>query len=161
VIKRVKREFFDSQKSSNKISGFEETSDARERLLNLFESLSYKEWEIKTDSNYTIKELLAQAVAWEEEFAVCLRDSWQTKEKPWFLKTNKYEEFNKAAIRKYQSYNSKELIERWRFVIKVLDSEIRDIGVGNLRVKQELFNWIFDLDNSYLKYLNKIKKALH
>jgi hypothetical protein len=133
--------------------------DYKQEFLELAENLNDEEWDIKVNSGWTIKDIVSHFIAWEEEFAVCLKDSWQNNEKPWFLKTNNFNDFNKAAVKKYKNYNARELIERWKFVIRVLDFEIDNIGIGRIKAKGELFDWIFD-DSHYQKYLNQAKKVI-
>jgi len=133
--------------------------DNKQEFFELIESLNDEEWDIKVSSDLTIKEIVSQFIGWDEEFAVCLVDSWQNNEAPWFVKTKDFDNFNKSCIDKYKKYSSRQLIERWKFVIKVLDSEINDIGIGKIKAKGELFDWIFD-DSVYEKYLSKIKAVI-
>ena len=134
----------------------------KKEFFDLLESLRFDEWDVMVNRDWTVKDVVSHLVAWEEEAAVCLRDSWQTKEKPWFMNTDDYDEFNCAAVNKYRNYKPKDLIERWKFVLKVLDSEIYDIGVSNLRRYPELFEWVFDEEDEshYLEHLEQIKRVL-
>ena len=131
----------------------------QEEFLELLADLDDKDWDLRVNSGLTIKEMVSQLIGWEEEYAVCLMDSWQSGEEPWFLKTEDYSEFNDKAVKKYNQYTLKGLIERLKFVTLVFDSEIEDIGIGRLKVKGKLFDWFFD-DSHYEKYSIELKKVL-
>lgn len=133
--------------------------DYQQDFFDLLESLSEDEWELKVNDKWSVKDVVAHLIGWEEECAVSLMDSWQTGKKPWFMKTDDYDEFNRKSVMKYKNYTPKQLIERWKFVIRVLDSEIDDIGIGRLKAKGELFDWLFD-ESHYEEHLEQIKKAL-
>lgn len=139
-----------------------DSDEVKKEFFNLLRSLKKEEWYVKVNSRWAVKDVIAHLVAWEEEAAVCLREAWQTKQKPWFLLTDNFDDFNKRAVNKYKNYSPKQLLERWDFVIRVLDSEIKDIGVGNLRLRPDLFEWVFDEgeDGHYLEHFQQIKKVL-
>jgi|WetSurMetagenome_2_1015567.scaffolds.fasta_scaffold108464_3 hypothetical protein len=132
-------------------------------FFELLENLSEKQWKTKVNSNWTVKDVVAHLVGWEETAASELLKTWKTRKKPWFMESGDYREFNNNLIVKYSKYPTKELIGKWKHRQKVLDNEIKEIGEEKLREEPDLFSWVFDEeeDNHYLVHLNKIKKALN
>mgnify|MGYP001559969197 FL=1 len=133
--------------------------DNKQEFFELVQGLGVEDWNVKINADWTLKEVVSHFIGWEEEFAVSLLDSWQNNATPWFLKTKNFDEFNKKSVKKYEKYSPQQLIERWRFVMRVFDSEIDDIGIGRIKAKGKLFDWVFE-DGIYEKYLEKVKKVI-
>lgn len=133
------------------------SGDTKAEFLKFLEGLSHKDWEIKVNSELLIKDFVSYIVGWEEEYAGVLIDSFKTGQKPWFLKTKDYSDFNKNSALRYKGYSPEKLLERWKYLIRVLESEIQDIGEENLR-KNPDFSWLFD--RHYLDYFKQIKKFI-
>lgn len=132
-------------------------------FFRLLENLKDEEWDIKVDNEWAIKDVVAHLVGWEKECVQILEETWKTKEKPWFLKTDDYNEFNKKNAQEYENYSPKELLKEWKFWQNSLDEKIEKIGENNLRQNPELFEWVFDEgeDGHYLEHFNQIKKVLN
>ncbi len=137
------------------------TTKITKEFSELLENLKPDKWNLKI-KNRTIKEIIAHLVGWEKEAVEQLDKVWKSKQKPWFLKTDNFDEFNKESINYYKNYSPKELINEWKKYQKLLDNKINEIGEKNLRAEPELFNWVFDKgeENHYLEHLNEIKGVL-
>lgn len=131
-------------------------------LLKLLENLTDKEWNLKVNPDWTVKDVISHLVGWEKEAVKELGQTWKTKKEPWFLKTSDFKEFNKRSVETYKNYSSKELLNEWKKYQKLLDKKIKEIGEDKLRAQPYLFSWVFDEgeDNHYLVHYNQIKKVL-
>jgi len=130
-------------------------------FIELLENLEPLKWNTKV-KNKTIKEIVAHLVGWEKEAVKRLDEVWKTKEKPWFLKTENFDEFNKKSMKYYKDYSPEELIKEWKHWQRLLDKKIKEIGEDKLRTESELFDWVFDEgeNNHYLEHLNQTKEIL-
>lgn len=132
-----------------------------EDLAKLFESLTEEEWVLKVNQNWTVKDVLSHLAGWEEEYAASLADSWVTKKPPWFLNATKksIDDFDNRSVNRYKDYSSEDLVERWKYLMKVFESEIMQIGIDRLKTKPFLFDWIFD-EEHYLEHFKQVKKTI-
>ncbi|MFH1500925.1 MAG: DinB family protein [archaeon] len=134
------------------------TEETTKELMQLLKNLKEDEWNDKV-GNWTIKDIICHLVGWEEEAAKSLKEEWRTKKKPWFLKDDNFDEFNKKSIKKYKNLKPAELVKVFKKFQKQLDELIEEIGEDNLRDNMEMYSWVFDEeDNHYLHHLNQIKK---
>lgn len=138
------------------------TNKINRDFLKLLSELEDKNWNIKVNNNWTVKEVVAHLIGWEKESAKLLPKVWKTHKKPWFLETSDYSNFNKKSVTKYKNFSPKQLIEEWKFWQNKLEEEIKKIGTVKLKSESKLFSWVFDEseNNHYLRHLNQIKKAL-
>lgn len=130
-------------------------------------NLREEQWNIKVDSNWTVKDILAHLVGWENECTKQIPIIWQTKEKPWFVKTNDYAAFNKKSIEEYKNFSPRQLLDEWYEWREELEKAAKKIGEGEMKAEKELFAWYFegtDFDETgvdhYTEHLNQIKKVL-
>lgn len=131
-------------------------------FMKLLESLNEDDWKIKVNSDWTIKDVISHLVGWEREAVKALEEEWKTKEKPLFLLTEDFNEFNKKNVEHYKRYNSRELLDEWKKLQNILDEKINEIGEENLRKEPELYDWVFDEgeENHYKEHYEQIKKVL-
>jgi hypothetical protein len=129
-----------------------------EDFIKYMEELKDEDWNILVDSNWTVKDVIAHLVGWEEECVRILKEPL-VGEQPWYyLEEDKnYLEFNRQNIEKYKDYTSKELLEKWKFFRQLLEEEIKKIG-GESAIKKipELFK-----HTHYLEHLEQIKKIVN
>jgi hypothetical protein len=137
------------------------TENITKEFFELLENLQPEELDKKIGKR-TIKEVIAHLVGWEKEAFERLDETWRTKEKPWFLKTDNFDEFNEKSIENYKNFTPEQLLNEWKKWQKKLDDKIEEIGEDKLREDMELFDWVFDEgdENHYLEHLNQIKKVL-
>ena len=112
-------------------------------------------------NDWTIKELVAHLVAWERNDPGIIKESWKTKQKPWFT-NNKPEDddvFNKEGLKYYKKFTPEQLIEEWSFYQKQVRETVEEIGEENLKQYPDIFGWLFD-DKHYNHHYNQIKKIL-
>lgn len=128
----------------------------------LLESLNDKEWNIKVDERWTIKDIVAHLVGWEEEVNKQIPEVWKTKKEPWFVKADSYDDFNKASIKKFSKLPPKKLLTKWYKIQNHLLLEIKKIGEDKLKAEPRLFHWVFDegADSHYFEHYKQIKTAL-
>ncbi len=131
-------------------------------ILAFCRTLKTEDWGKKVNKNWSVKDVIAHLVGWEKEVALTLAKAWETKTKPWFFKTDNYDEFNAKSVAFYREYNPDLLIKEWENWQKNLDDEISKIGENNLRTHKD-FDWVFDVegeDSHYSQHYRQIKKAL-
>lgn len=131
-------------------------------FLKLLDNLKESEWDTKVDDNWTIKDIIAHLVGWENECVKELEKTWETKKKPWFLTTNSFDGFNEKSVDKYKNYPPKKLLREWKHWQNLLDKKIKDMGKDNLKKEGELFGWVFDEGEGshYHEHFNQIKESL-
>jgi hypothetical protein len=131
-------------------------------FFELLEDLNERDWEIKVNQNWTIKDVISHLVGWEKESCNALQESWTFKKEPWFLKTDDFSKFNETSVNNYKDYSKEMIIKEWKYWQYMLNKMIEEIKEKNLKKYPELFSWVFDEgENShYLKHLNQIKKVL-
>ncbi len=128
-----------------------------ENFIKYLERLENKDWNVKINSKWTVKDVVSHLVGWEEECANVLVDSLKTGEKPWFLEDQDYSEFNRKNVERYKSYTPKKLLEKWKHLIKITDKVIKDAG-GEERLLKER-DWLFD-GSHYIEHWEQIKRVL-
>jgi len=131
-------------------------------FFKLLESLNDKQWELKVNKEWSVKNVVAHLVGWEYESSYQLAISWEKKKKPWFLETDDYYTFNRVSLNRFGKLPPQELLAEWKKWQQTLEEEIKDIGEGKLRAQPELFSWVFDegSDNHYLHHYKQIQKIL-
>jgi len=132
--------------------------DVFERFIKYLERLSDRDWNIKVNDKWTVKDVVSHLVWWEEECAKVLIDSLKTDERPWFLEDQDYSEFNRQNVEKYKNYSPKNLLDKYKHFAKVTEKVIRDAGGEENLLKEK--EWLFD-DSHYIEHWEQIKKALN
>lgn len=131
-------------------------------FISLLKSLKPEDWDKKVNDERTVKDVVAHMIGWEKEDTRIIRKTWQTKEIPWFYKTEDYDEFNKKHIEFYKDYTSNQLIEEFEKYQGEVQKEIDKIGADNLRKYPQLFGWLFEEDEGchYAIHLKEIKDVV-
>jgi len=131
-------------------------------FISLLKSLKLEDWKKKVNEERTIKDVVAHMIGWEKEDVKIIRETWKTKETPWFMKTEDYDGFNKKYIEYYKKYTSNQLIEELEKYQKEVQKEIDKIGVDNLQKYSKLFHWLFNESDTshYAEHLREIKNAI-
>lgn len=124
-------------------------------------TLRPEDWNKKVNDKLTVKDVIAHMVGWEKEAVLELPKFWNTKQKPWFLKTHNYDKFNAKSIAEYKNYSPEKLLAEWKKWQKKLDNEIKKIGEENLRKSLDI-DWIFDEGDGshYEQHYEQIRKIL-
>lgn len=113
-------------------------------FLGYCRQLKGDDWNKMVNQKWTVKDVVAHMAAWEKECAKELSKAWATKEKPWFLKTHNWDEFNERSYNFYKDYTPEQLLEEWEKWQKELNREIEQIGKAKLKQYPAMFNWAFD-----------------
>jgi len=133
-------------------------------FITLLKQLKPEDWSKKVNGKWTIRDVLAHMVAWERDDPKIIRQSWKTKQKPWFInaKTGDYDDFDKRAVEYYRRYKPQQLLEELIFHQKKLEEVIEEIGEDKLKKYPDIFNWLFNdsEDSHYNHYYQQIKDVL-
>jgi hypothetical protein len=136
--------------------------DNVEKFIKYLENLKDKDWKVMVTSKWTVKDVVSHLVGWEEECAKALINFQKTKKSPWFLDnenhdySNDFAEFNAQSVEKYKSYSPKELLEKWKYFIRMWEKEIKKVDD---KTKSKL-KPIYDSDSHYIEHWKQIKKVL-
>lgn len=125
-------------------------------------TLQPEDWDKKVNKNWTVKDVVAHMVGWEKGDVDVIRTAWETKQAPWFMNTDDYDEFNRKAVEYYKDYSSNELIEEWEKWQQRVQDEIDSIGEDNLRSRMDLFGWLFKTGDGshYDEHYKQIKTTV-
>lgn len=119
-----------------------------DNFYTFLENLTDEQWDTKVDKNWTVRDVIAHLVGWEKECAIQTPIVYRTKQKPWFLKTNDYEKFNRKSIEEYKNFTLTELLQEWRKWQDKIQTEIDLIGEDKLKSQPKLFYWLFEDDSN-------------
>lgn len=127
----------------------------------LFDKLTPEEWQIKVDDKWTVKDVVAHLIGWSKVVAESLPEAWSTGEQPWFMESEKYDEFNKQNIENYRDFTPEELNQEWGKWEMQTDEEIKKIGARKIR-RRKGFEWVLDEgeDSHYLEHMKQIVAAI-
>jgi hypothetical protein len=133
-------------------------------FISLLKMLKLEDWTKRVTAKWTVKDVVAHMVGWEKADPEAIRKAWNTKEPPWFLQTNDYDEFNQKNVEFYKKYTPNQLIEEWEQWQTKVQAEIDRIGEKNLKAHPKLFNWLFDQtekhDGHFNHHYRQIRKAV-
>ena len=133
-------------------------------FISLLRNIKTEDWAKKVNDRWTVRDMVAHMVAWERDDPKIIKESWKTKQKPWFVdnKSSDDDDFNKKALEYYKGYSSERLIEEWTFYQKKVKEVINEIGEDNLKKYPEIFGWLFDngKDNHYSHHYRQIRNLL-
>jgi len=130
-------------------------------FLSYLKTLNEKQWEIRITNKWDVHDVVAHIVGWLEEVLAVLPKSWESKEEPWFMKTDNYAEFNQANVEKYKNLKPTDLISKYVELNNKLNILIDKIGEENIKLDQR-FSWVLDdgENNHELYHFNQIKEKL-
>lgn len=132
-----------------------------EKYIDLLKTLTEVEWYKKVDGKWTVKDVVAHLVGWEEECVKRLPVIWKNKQKPWFiLSEDGDDEFNQKSIEKLRNHTPGQLLIKWEKWYSAGKVEVEKIGGGNMRANPELFGWWFD-ESHYLNHFDQLKTILN
>lgn len=137
--------------------------NTKEDFITYLKTLKPSDWEVKVNNNWTVKDLVAHMVGWEKIDSEIIKETWQTKRRPWFYETDDFDGFNMKNVEFYKSYTPNQLIKEWEMWQELSQDEINRIEEDRLRSYPKLFGWLFGLDNyisHYSKHFNQIRKVL-
>jgi len=139
----------------------------QEDFIDFLRTLKPNDWQAEVNSRWTIKDVVAHMVGWEKGDCEIIRDTWKTKELPWFYKTTDFDDFNKKSIILYKSYSPQKLIKEWEKWRRNVKEEIDKIGKSELKKRPDLFRWLFEDEDPkrikpthYELHYMQIKKSL-
>ncbi len=129
----------------------------------LLESLTDNEWNTRVDDMWTVKNVVAHLVGWEEELSKLLPQIWKNQEKPWFTETNNWDELNEKSTDKFKGFTPRQLLDEWYKWQGKLMKEAEKIGENNMRSRPDLFGWWFEEgeESHYQTHYKQIRKALN
>ena len=109
-------------------------------FISYLKTLKLDDWNKKATDRWTIKDVVAHMVGREREDVEEIKKIWDTKQKPWFMETDNYDEFNAKWAEFYKDYTSDELISEWELWQKKVTEEIDKIGYSNIKSRPDLFD---------------------
>jgi hypothetical protein len=139
-------------------------------FISFLKTLKPEDWVKRVTDRWTVKDVVAHMVGWEKDDVEVIKSTWESKEEPWFYKTDNYDEFNRKHVEFYKDYTPSQLIEEWEKWQRKVKEEVDRIGEDKLRTRPDLFGWLFEGNNTYIPneggshynhHYNQIKKALN
>ena len=126
-------------------------------------TLKPEDWNKKVSKTWIVKDVVAHMIGWEKESANVIKQIWESKELPWFMTSEDYDDFNHKAVEFYKDYTPKDLIEEWEMWQEKTQKEIDHIGEDKLKAHPDLFGWLFEEGEGshYRHHLSQIKKILN
>jgi hypothetical protein len=128
-------------------------------FISYYKTLRPEDWNIQVTKMWTVKDVVAHMVGWEKIDPQVIRETWRTRERPWFYNTNDSNEFNRKNVESYRGYSPRRLIAEWEQWQRKVQAEIDRIGENNLRSLPELFHWLFDRKH-YSHHFVQIKSVM-
>jgi hypothetical protein len=133
-----------------------------EDFIAYLQSLKSDDWRRMATTTWTIKDVVAHLLGWEAGDPEIIRQTWRTKESPWWDTTDDYDDFNKKLIQYYKDYTPEALISEWQTKHREVQDVITEIGESQLKSRMDLFGWLFDdSENSHISHhYRQIRKAV-
>jgi hypothetical protein len=134
----------------------------KKEFIDYLKTLRPEDWEKKTTSEWTVKDVVAHMIGWEKHDPSIIQQTWQSKQDPWWQEKSDYDEFNKKEVEYYKHYSPQVLIEELEKWQAEVEKTISEIGEENLKKYPDLFGWLFDTSdkNHYEHHLRQIKEVL-
>lgn len=131
-------------------------------FISYLKKLRPEDWTIKVTPEWTVKDLVAHMVGWEKYDPQIIRETWKTKESPWWHNEKDYDEYNRKEVKYYKNYTPRRLVKEWEKWQDKVKKEINRIGKHNLKTRLDLFKWLFDESASshYAHHLRQVKDAV-
>ncbi len=133
------------------------------KFVDYLKTLRPDDWYKMVTDKWTVKDVVAHMVGWEKEDVKVIPETWQTKQVPWFCKTDDYEEFNNKNIELYKDYTPEQLIAEWEKYQGLVDKEIAKIGLENLKKYPKVFGWLLEEGDGshYELHYQEIKETVN
>ena len=125
-----------------------------------------EDWEKMATEKWTVKHVVAHLVGWAAGDPKAIRDAWETKTPPWWMRHNEDDAFNERNVSLFHDWSPDELIAKWEKCQQAIRDEIEIIGEQNIQKHPELFRWLLDAekvggDNQHvLHHRKQIEKAI-
>lgn len=133
-------------------------------FISYLKSLKPEDWDKRVTKSWTVKDVVAHMVGWERINPQVIRETWQTKKRPWFYETDDFDELNRKSVVDYREYTSNQLIAEWEKYQKLTQVEIDRVGEKKLRAEPRLFGWLFNSeereDGHYNHHYRQIRHAV-
>jgi hypothetical protein len=132
-----------------------------DELIKFLTNLSRDKWAAKVNDHWTIKDVVAHLIGWDEEAAKVIPEALVSDKDPWFLNIGNYDEFNKKSVLKYEKLTPNELLNKLQEADNILNKVIEKYGADNLKHRPG-FKWMFEEneESHSIQHLRQIKKAL-
>lgn len=117
---------------------------AQQDFLSYLKTLKPEEWNLQVTDRWKVRDVVAHMVGWEKGDPKAIRQAWETKEAPWWIKVKGHDTFNKQNVELYENYSPEQLIAEWEKWQQLVQQEIDRIGVKKLRSRPDLFGWLFE-----------------
>jgi hypothetical protein len=129
--------------------------------IKFLKNLSPNKWATKVNDHWTIKDVVAHLIGWDEEAVRVIPEVLVSDKDPWFLNVGNYDEFNKKSVLKYEKLRPNELLNKLQEVENILNKVIEKYGAENLKHRSG-FKWMFEEneESHSMHHLRQIKKAL-
>lgn len=131
-------------------------------VIEYLENLPEVKWETVVGQNWNVKNVVAHLIAWNYEAASEIGRVYVEGGEPWFMGTDKVDEFNANAVEKYKDFSSEELVSELKKSDLMVEKAIEKCGEENLK-SRPAFKWLFESDVKKphsIKHLDKIKEVL-
>lgn len=129
------------------------------KFIELLKNLKSEDWNKKVNDSWTVKDVIAHMVGWEEECVNQLPVIWNTKQTPWFLDETKDDAFNKHSLEKFKQFSPEQLITEWEKWLEKGKETVSGIGEENMKNNPKLFGWWFD-DSHNKSHYDQVRKAV-
>jgi len=127
-------------------------------------NLKSEDWRVQVTDKWTVKDVVAHMVGWEKVGVEALEKYLKIGgNKPWFMESGDYDNFNTEQVEFYKNHSPKELLKEWQDWQIKIEKLIKKIGEKKLRINKDM-EWLFDEekeDGHYKHHLDQIKKALN
>ena len=132
-----------------------------DELIKFLKDLPQDKWATKVNDHWTVKDVVAHLIGWDEEAIQVIPGILASDKDPWFMNVEDYDEFNKKSVLKYEKLRPSELLSRLQEVEKMLSKVIEKYGAENLKHRPG-FRWMFEEneESHSAQHLRQIKKAL-
>lgn len=131
-------------------------------VIEFLEELPEEKWETMVNKSWNVKDVVAHLIAWNYEAAREILRVYTEGGEPWFMGTDKVDEFNSRAVEKYKDFSVEELVSELQRSDDEAEKAIHKCGAENLR-SRSAFKWLFESDTKKphsIKHLEQIKEAL-
>lgn len=113
-------------------------------FLSYLKTLKPEDWDLPVSDKWKVGDVVAHMIGWEKIDPEVIRETWQTKKRPWFYETDDFDEFNRKNVEFYRGYTPDQFIAEWEKYRTLVQKEIDIIGEEKLRAQPELFGWLFE-----------------
>ena len=135
---------------------------ADDEFIAYLKTLKSEDWGKMATDKWAVKDVVAHMVGWERQDPKTLRESWEKKEVPWWIKERNFDEFNQRSVEDFKDHTPEKLIAEWGMWQKKVQEEIDRIGYDNLCLYPDVFDYFISgrVGKHYQHHLNQIKRAI-